>query len=88
MECGRRSSRRRGAPEGWPGAAGAVAVFAGAIGIIVVGVGPTPPAALLVTQALGPRTFVAALAMAAGTSLIGCAGYVWAMRGVAFEQPG
>jgi PAP2 superfamily len=70
------------------GTAGAVAVFAGAIGIIVVGVGPTPPAALLATQALGPRTFVAALAIAAGTSLIGCAGYVWAMRGVAFELPG
>ena len=70
------------------GASGAVAVIAGAIGIIVVGVDPTPLAALLATQALGPRTFVAALAIAAGTSLIGCAGYVWALRGVAFELPG
>jgi hypothetical protein len=69
-------------------ATGAVAVIAGAIGIIVVGLDPTPLAALLATQALGPRTFVAALAIAAGTSLIGCAGYVWALRGVAFELPG
>lgn len=70
------------------GAAGVVAVIAGAIGIIVVGVDPTPLAELIPTQALGPRTFVAALAIAAGTSLIGCAGYVWAMRGIAFELPG
>jgi len=70
------------------GAAGAGAVIAGAIGIVVVGVDPTPLAELIATQALGPRTFVAALAIAAGTSLIGCAGYVWALRGVAFELPG
>ena len=70
------------------GASGAVAVIAGAVGIIVVGVDPTPLAELIATQVLGPRTFVAALAIAAGTSLIGCAGYVWAMRGVAFELPG
>jgi len=70
------------------GACGAVAIIAGAVGIIVVGVDPTPLAELIATQALGPRTFVAALAIAAGTSLIGCAGYVRAMRGVAFELPG
>lgn len=70
------------------GAAGATAVIAGTIGIIVVGVDPTPLAELIPTQALGPRTFVAALAIAAGTSLIGCAAYVWAMRGIAFELPG
>lgn len=70
------------------GTAGAVGVIAGAVGIIVVGVDPTPLAELVATQALGPRTFVAALAIAAGTSLIGCASYVWAMRGVAFELPG
>lgn len=70
------------------GAAGAVGVIAGAVGIIVVGVDPTPLAELVATGALGPRTFVAALAIAAGTSLIGCASYVWAMRGVAFELPG
>lgn len=70
------------------GASGAVAILAGTIGILVVGLGPTPLAELNTTQALGPRTFVAALAIAAGTSLIGCAGYVWALRGVAFEPPG
>jgi hypothetical protein len=70
------------------GGAGAAAVIAGAIGIVLVGVDPTPLAELIPTQALGPRTFVAALAIAAGTSLIGCAGYVWALRGVAFELPG
>jgi hypothetical protein len=70
------------------GASGTVAIVAGAIGIVLVGVDPTPLAELIPTQALGPRTFVAALAIAAGTSLIGCAGYVWALRGVAFELPG
>jgi hypothetical protein len=70
------------------GAVGAAAVIAGAIGIVLVGVDPTPLAELIPTQALGPRTFVAALAIAAGTSLIACAGYMWALRGVAFELPG
>ncbi|MDR3470094.1 MAG: phosphatase PAP2 family protein [Devosia sp.] len=70
------------------GAAGAAAIIAGAIGIVLVGVDPAPLAELIPAQALGPRTFVAALAIAAGTSLIGCAGYVWALRGVAFELPG
>ncbi|MGO9180766.1 MAG: phosphatase PAP2 family protein [Candidatus Limnocylindrales bacterium] len=70
------------------GASGAVAILAGMIGILVVGLGPTPLAELSTTQALGPRTFIAALAIAAGTSLIGCAAYVWALRGVAFELPG
>jgi hypothetical protein len=70
------------------GASGAVAILAGTMGILVVGMGPTPLAELIATQALGPRTFVAALAIAAGTSLIACAGYVWALRGVAFELPG
>ena len=70
------------------GASGAVAIVAGTMGILVIGMGPTPLAELIATQALGPRTFVAALAIAAGTSLIGCAGFVWALRGVAFELPG
>jgi membrane-associated phospholipid phosphatase len=70
------------------GASGAVAIVAGTMGILVVGMGPTSLAEVIATQALGPRTFVAALAIAAGTSLIGCAGYVWALRGVAFELPG
>lgn len=70
------------------GTSGAVAIVAGTMGILVLGLGPTPLAEVIATQALGPRTFVAALAIAAGTSLLGCAGYVWALRGVAFELPG
>ena len=70
------------------GAVGVLAVIAGTIGIVVIGVDPTPLAELLASNTIAPRTFVAALAIAAGTSLIGCAGYVWALRGVAFELPG
>ncbi len=70
------------------GAAGAVAVVAGTIGIAVIGVDPTQLAELVATNAIAPRTFIAALAVAAGTSLVACAGYVWALRGVAFEIPG
>ena len=65
-----------------------VAVVAGMIGIVIIAVDPTPLAQLVTTNAIAPRTFVAALAVAAGTSLVGCAGYVWALRGVAFEMPG
>jgi len=68
-------------------AAGIVAVVLGTIGIVVIGVDPTPLAELLAANTVAPRTFVAALAIAAGTSLIGCASYVWALRGVAFEMP-
>ena len=70
------------------GASGAVAIVAGTMGILVLGMSPPPLAEVIAAQALGPRTFIAALAIAAGTSLIGCAGYVWALRGVAFELPG
>jgi hypothetical protein len=70
------------------GASGALAIVAGTMGILVLGLGPTPLAELIPAQALGPRTFVAALAIAAGTSLIAGAGYVWSLRGVAFELPG
>jgi len=70
------------------GAVGALAVIAGTIGIVFIGVDQTPLAELLASNTIAPRTFVAALAIAAGTSLIGCAGYVWALRGVAFEMPG
>jgi hypothetical protein len=69
------------------GAAGTVAVVAGTIGIVVIAVDPSPLAGLLAANTVAPRTFAAALAVAAGTSLIGCAGYVWALRGVAFELP-
>ena len=70
------------------GVLGTVVAMAGVAGIVVVGIEPTPLAQLFATQEVAPRTFVAALAIAAGTALTGCAGYVWAMRGVAFEPPG
>jgi hypothetical protein len=86
----RRTWRRGvgGPPIRLVGVVGAVAVVAGMIGIVVFGVDPSPLAELVATNAIAPRTFVAALAVAAGTSLVGCAGYVWALRGVAFELPG
>ncbi len=86
----RRTWRRGvgGPPMRIVGAAGAVAVVAGTLGIVVIAVDPTPLAELVATNAIAPRTFVAALAVAAGTSLVACAGYVWALRGVAFEMPG
>lgn len=86
----RRTWRRGvgGPPMRLVGSAGAVAVVAGTIGIVVIGVDPSPLAELVATNAIAPRTFIAALAVAAGTSLVGCAGYVWALRGVAFELPG
>jgi membrane-associated phospholipid phosphatase len=86
----RRTWRRGvgGPPIRLVGVAGAVAVVAGTIGIVVIGIDPSPLAELVATNAIAPRTFVAALAVAAGTSLVGCAGYVWALRGVAFELPG
>ncbi len=67
--------------------AGVAAVVLGTAGIVVIGVDPMPLADLMATNTVAPRTFVAALAIAAGTSLIGCASYVWALRGVAFEMP-
>ncbi len=70
------------------GVAGAVAVVAGTMGIVVVVVDPAPLAELMATDTTAPRTFAAALAIAAGTSLIACAAYVWALRGVAFDMPG
>ncbi|MFH0751273.1 MAG: phosphatase PAP2 family protein [Chloroflexota bacterium] len=70
------------------GGAGAVAVIAGAAGIALAIVDPTPFAELIKVGSSASGTFVAALAIAAGTSLIACAAYVWAMRGVALELPG
>ena len=70
------------------GVVGALAVLAGMGGIVVIGVDPTPLAELLAANTMAPRTFVAALAVAAGTSLVACAGFVWALRGVALELPG
>jgi membrane-associated phospholipid phosphatase len=77
-----------GSPMRIAGTVGVLAVIAGTVGIVVIGVDPVPLADLLATNTIAPRTFAAALAIAAGTSLIACAAYVWALRGVAFEMPG
>jgi membrane-associated phospholipid phosphatase len=68
-------------------AVGAIAVVAGSLGVAAAMLERTPLEDLV---AAGPRasgTFVGALAIAVGTSFIACAGYVWAMRGVALERP-
>jgi membrane-associated phospholipid phosphatase len=70
------------------GAAGLLAVIAGAAGVAVAVGDPAPLAQLVEARSPASATFVAALAIAAGTSLVACAAYVWAMRGVAFEPPG
>lgn len=70
------------------GAVGAVAVILGAVGIAFAVVDATPLAELIATRSPASGPFVSALAIAVGSSLIACAGYVWAMRGVALELPG
>jgi membrane-associated phospholipid phosphatase len=70
------------------GAAGAVAVILGVVGIAFAVVDATPLAELIATRSPASGTFVSALAIAIGSSFIACAGYVWAMRGVALEPPG
>jgi hypothetical protein len=70
------------------GAVGAVAVIGGALGMALVAVDAPSLGSLLTARASAPGPFVAALAIAAGTSLVACVAYVWAMRGVAVESPG
>jgi membrane-associated phospholipid phosphatase len=70
------------------GVVGAVAVMGGALGMVLVAVDRSTLAERLAARAAAPGPFVAALAIAAGTSLLACAAYVWAMRGVAVESPG
>jgi len=68
--------------------AGVVASLAGAAGLAVAMIDPAPLASLIADRVTTPESFVAALAIAAGTTLIAAAGYLWAMRGVAFEIHG
>jgi len=68
--------------------AGALAVIAGGAGVAITLVEPTPLTELIASRSSPPGSFVAALAIAVGTSLIACAAYVWAMLGVALELPG
>ena len=70
------------------GLVGVVAVAVGAVGVVLAVVDPTPLADLIEDGVRAPGTFVAALAIALGTSLIACAAYVWAMHGVALERAG
>ncbi len=70
------------------GAAGAIAIGAGVVGMALALVDPEPLGELIADRATTPEAFVAAVAIAIGTALIGTAGYVWAMRGVAVELPG
>jgi membrane-associated phospholipid phosphatase len=67
---------------------GAAAVVAGAIGIVMVVADRPHLSELIAARATAPGPFIAALAIVVGTSLIACAGYVVAMRGVAFERRG
>ena len=60
-----------------------------AVGITALLVTALDPAPLTQAIAVGtsePRTFTAALITALGSALVACAGYVWAMRGVALES--
>jgi hypothetical protein len=68
--------------------AGVVAVVAGAAGLAVAMIDPAPLASLVADRATTPESFVAALAIAAGTAAIAAAAYLWAMRGVALELHG
>jgi len=69
-------------------ALGVVAVIGGAVGVAFVFTDQPRLAELIGARAPATGPFIAALAIAVGTSLIACAGYVWAMRGVALELPG
>ena len=69
-------------------AVGWVAVITGAAGVAVSLSDPTPLDGVIATDPLAVWTFVAAVAITAGVSLLAPASYVWAMRGVAFEQAG
>jgi membrane-associated phospholipid phosphatase len=83
-----RRTWRRGRATTIAGAAGAVAVILGAVVIAFAFVDATPLAKLIATRSLASGTFVSALAIAVGSSFIACAGYTWAMRGVALEPSG
>jgi membrane-associated phospholipid phosphatase len=80
------------------GRGGAVAAFAAVVGGLAIVAGLVAIAVSLfdgraldeaiATVADDPRTFVAALVVSAGSSLIAFAAYVWGLRGVALEPPG
>jgi membrane-associated phospholipid phosphatase len=70
------------------GFAGGAAVLVGVVGIAVAVVDPTPLADAIKAGIVTRGVFVAAMAIAAGTSMVACAAFVWAMLGVALERPG
>ena len=70
------------------GIAGFSAIVIGATGIVLALVDPTPLGDAIDAGTTAPAAFVAALVIAAGTSVIVFAAFVWAMLGVALERPG
>ncbi len=69
------------------GATGLIVIGAGAAGLALALVDPAPLGRLINDRATTPEAFVASIAIAIGTALIGTGAYVWAMRGVAVDLP-
>ncbi len=70
------------------GIAGALVIVAGVAALAGTVLDPTAIGDAVDAGTLVPRTFAAALVVALGASVVACAGYVWALRGVAVESPG
>ena len=70
------------------GAAGVIAIGAGAAGLAVALVDPAPLGRLIAERSTTPEAFLASIAIAIGTALVSTAGYLWALRGVAVDVPG
>lgn len=70
------------------GATGVIVICAGAVILAIALVDPAPLGRLIDDRSTTPEAFVASIAIAIGTALIGTGAYVWAMRGVAVDLPG
>ncbi len=68
------------------GLAGVVVIVVGVTALLVTALDPAPLTQAIAVGTSEPRTFTAALITALGSALVACAGYVWAMRGVALES--
>lgn len=70
------------------GIAGVLVIVAGVAALAGTVLDPTAIGDAVEAGSVVPRSFVAALVVALGAAVVACAGFVWALRGVAVESPG
>jgi membrane-associated phospholipid phosphatase len=70
------------------GIAGSIVIVAGTVALAFTALDPTALGEAVERGTLSPPSFAAALVVALGSAVVACAGFVWALRGVAVESPG